>query len=398
MLANRRTQPSSTCARRVLRLLVLCAWWVLPAPANAQEPQPQPAKPAWQFGAFLDVGYLLDFNHPENRVFRSRGTTWHVDRPQINMAAAYARKSASESSRWGLELTAQAGKDCKLFGFSATAPNIGGYQVLRQLGPTNVSYLAPIGKGLTVQGGIFSSLIGYDSLYAKDNFTYIRPWGADFTPYLMMGANASYPLADKLSGTLFVINGYWHLAHANNVPSFGGQLAFKATGLWTLKETLLAGPHQADTAAEFWRLLSDTIIERKTERLTIAFEYQISTERVAAAGNPRALWMAAQLPLRWQVYGPWSISLRPEFAWDRDGRWTLFRQTVKAVTTTLEYRLPFRRTETLLRAEYRYDDSRGPDGGFFRGRELSPGVVGLTPTQHLFTVGIIMTFDSSARR
>jgi len=45
----------------------------------------------------------------------------------------------------------------------------------------------------------------------------------------MMGVNASYPLTSKLTGTVFVVNGYWHLADANNVPSSGGQIAYKVT-------------------------------------------------------------------------------------------------------------------------------------------------------------------------
>jgi hypothetical protein len=71
----------------------------------------------------------------------------------------------------------------------------------------------------------------------------------------------------------------------------------------------------------------------------------------------------------------------------------LARQTVKAVTTTVEYRIPYRQTNTIVRVEHRYDDSRGPDGGFFRGAELRPDVVGLTPTQHLLIFGLIFTFD-----
>ncbi len=164
------------------------------------------------------------------------GTTFHVNEWDVNMAALYLKKAASERSRWGTELTLQAGEDSKVFGFSATAPNLPGSNWLRHLGPTNISYLAPVGKGLTLQGGIFSSFIGYDSLYSKDNFTYTRPWGADFTPYLMLGVNAQYPFTDKLSGTLFVVNGYWHLADANSVPSSGGQLAYKPTDHLTLKQ------------------------------------------------------------------------------------------------------------------------------------------------------------------
>lgn len=363
-------------------------------PGTSPQQVAHPPDPVWFYGGFLDSAYLLDFNHPANDLFRSRGTAYKVDYPLINMTAAYVRKTPSESSRWGMELTTQAGQDTRIFGFSATAPNLPGFEGLRHLGPTDVSYLAPVGKGLTIQGGIFSSLIGYDSLYAKDNFNYTRPWGADFTPYLMLGVNASYPFTSKVIGTLFVVNGYWHLADANHVPSSGGQVAYKATNHTTLKETVLVGPDQSDTHLEFWRFLWDSILEWKTDRVTTAFEYHVGSEKVAAPGNPRALWMFAQLPAHWAFSKHWSATVRPEVYWDRDGRLTGFRQTVKANTTTLEYRVPYRDFAAIFRLEHRIDDSRGPQGGFFRGGEIAPGVVGLTPTQNLLILGVILTFDS----
>src|SRR5947208_17065695 len=114
-------------------------------------------------------------------------------------------------------------------------------------------------EGHTMQAGFFSSLIVLESQYAKDYFNYTRPWGADLTPYLMMGVNASYPFTQKLTGAVFVVNGYFHLADANSVPSSGGQLAYKLTGRTTLKETALYGPAQSDTSLEFWRFLYDSI-------------------------------------------------------------------------------------------------------------------------------------------
>ena len=363
------------------------------APAAATAPEQAAAPTPWQYGFFVDLGYLVDLNHPANHLFRSRGTTFNVDEIDVNMAAVYIKKDVSERSRWGMQLTLQAGEDSKVFGFSSVEPNLSGANFLRQLGPANVSYLAPVGKGLTVQAGIFNSYIGYDSLYAKDNFNYTRPWGADFTPYLMMGVNASYPVTPKLTLAGFVINDYFHLADPNSVPSFGGQIAYKATGQWTVKETLLVGPHQADTSLEFWRFLSDSIAEWKRDPYTVAFEYQAATEQVATTGKPQATWMAAQLPAHWQLDKHWALSVRPEVAWDSDGRWTGFPQTVKAVTGTVEYRIPYRQTNTILRMEYRFDDSRGPGGGFFRGTETAPGVVGLTPSQHLFAFGVIFTYD-----
>jgi hypothetical protein len=364
------------------------------AATSPSDSESSPTQSTWQYGGFIDAGYLYDPNHPANHLFRSRGTTFNVNEAHLNMAAIYLKKQASEGSRWGTELTLQAGKDSEVFGYSATAPNLDGSKWLRHLGPTNISYLAPIGKGLTVQGGIFSSFIGYDSLYAKDNFNYTRPWGADFTPYFMMGVNAQYPLTPKLAGSVFLINGYWHLANANDVPSSGGQLAYKPTEHVSVKQTVLYGPHQAKTSLQFWRFLSDSIIEWKRDPATVAFEYQVSQEKVATAGNPRALWMSAQMPLHWTFDKHWSATVRPEVAWDRNGRWTGFSQTVKAVTSTLEYRIPYRQVNAVLRLEHRWDDSRGPDGGFFDDGEVRTAVPGLTPVQHLFGVGVIMTFDA----
>lgn len=364
--------------------IVLLIFQVLPAVAAAQ-----PADPQWQLGGFADIGYLFDVNDSSKKPFRSRGTAWHLNELDLNMMGAYVRKKLSTRSRFGAELLVQTGKDDEVFGFSATAPNVDGAQWLRHLGLANVSYLAPVGQGVTVQGGIFASLIGYDSLYAKDNFNYTRPWGADFTPFLMMGVNVSYPITDKLTGTFYVVNGYWHLANANRVPSSGAQLAYKATPRLTVKETVLWGPHQSNTALQFWRLLSDTIIERRTERLTVALESQFATEAVDASARTRAWWVAAQLPIRWTMRSVWSVAIRPELAWDSTGRWTLAEQSVKAITSTIEYRLPHR-SNARVKLEHRFDESRGAGGGFFHDGKAGRS---LRPTQQLLIFGLILAFE-----
>lgn len=385
---------------RVMTSLTAAVLLFVPRPGSgqtAEQPVAAPAPdsvtaPTWQYGGFVDLGYLRDFNNPPNKLFRGRGTAWHVNDWHLNMSGAYAKRKASEQGRWGTEILVHAGKDDEVFGFSATAPNMSGSVWLRHLGPANVSYLAPVGNGLTLQGGIFASLIGYDSLYAKDNFNYTRPWGADFTPYLMLGVNASYPFSDKLTGTFYVVNGYWHLAHANNVPSSGVQIAYTVSDRVTVKETTLWGPHQADTSLTLWRFLSDTIVERRTDRVVAAAEYHFSTERADAPGRPRMWWMAAQLPLRWNVRGPISIAVRPEIAWDSSGRWTLAEQTIKALTSTFEYRVSYKGSNAILRLEHRLDNSRGPGGGFFADHPVADSL-GLTPSQQLLIAAVIVTFD-----
>jgi len=346
----------------------------------------------WHAGGFLDIAVVDDFDNPSNHLFRNRGTTPRVDEFDVDMAGVTAGKQASNASRWGADLTIHGGRDSGTFGFSATAPNIAGADWLRHFGPTSLSYLAPAGNGLAIQAGIFSSLIGYDSLYAKDNYSYSRAWGADYTPYLMLGVNASYPFTNNLTCTFAVVNGYWHLAHANDVPSVVGQIAVKGDDGVTFKQTVLYGPHQSNTSLEFWRLLSDSIVERKGDRFVAAFEYQLGAERVDGPGHSLALWTSAQAPLHWSLRQPWSVTFRPEVAWDRDGRWIGAPQIVTALTSTLEYRVPSRRTETIVRLEHRIDNAHGSGGGFFTDDDGR-----LTPTQILVSIAAIFTFDTSAR-
>jgi len=95
-----------------VKRIVLILASLLPVAAGADD-----SHMTWQYGGFTDVGYLYDFNKPSNHLFRSRGTTFHVNEFDLNMAAVYLKKPASESSRWGTELTAQTGKDSEVFGY-----------------------------------------------------------------------------------------------------------------------------------------------------------------------------------------------------------------------------------------------------------------------------------------
>lgn len=395
----------------LLRLCGLILGCVLAVPAFAQgqrsgladepvAPQSTPLVPAptagdWHYGAYLDLAYIHNFNEPENHLWRSRSTAARHNEFAPNMALAYARKDATHASRWGMELGVQGGYDSKDFAFQPGEKKVAVADTWRHVHRANVSYLAPLGHGLTVTAGLFNSLIGYESLYAKDNASYTRSWIADNSPYMMFGLNAKYPVNDRLSVAAFIINGYFHLSHPNDHPSYGAQWSYRMTPRLTVTQTIYWGPDQTKTAIEYWRLFGNHILEWKGDRLTLAASYDIGTEAVAdRSGSPRAFAMGGVLLARWQFSDPWAVAVRPEFYWDRNGRWTGHEQFVKAVTSTVEYRMPYRWTSMIVRLEHRYDESTGAGGGFFRGGDISPGVIGLTPTQHLLLLSILWSFDS----
>ncbi len=349
----------------------------------------------WHYGAYVDVGYIGNFNFPDNHLWRSRTTAFHHNEFAPNMGLAYVRKDASRSSRWGMELGFQGGRDSEEFAFLPGERRVDGADVLRHVHRANVSYLAPVGKGLTFTAGLFNSLMGYESLYARDNANYTRSWIADNTPYMMFGVNAQYPVSDDLTVGAFIVNSYYHLAHPNDLPSYGGRWAWKATPRLTLIQTLFGGPNQTDTSLEFWRVYGNHVLEWKGDEVMVAASFDIGTESIAGQlGGPRTFVMGGNMVVKWHITGPWSLAVRPEFYWDRNGRWTGAEQFVKAITSTVEYRLPYKWMNTVARVEHRYDESTGIGGGFFRNGELRPGEIGLTPGQHLLLLGVLLGFDS----
>lgn len=365
------------------------------APLSGATHPTEVAPADWHYGAYLDVGSIVNFNFPDNDLWRSRATASRHNQPAPNMILAYVRKDATEASCWGMELGMQGGYDSVDFAFLQGEKKVDGADVLRHLHRANASYLAPLGNGLKVTVGLFDSLMGYESLYAKDNANYTRSWIADYTPYMMFGANAAYPVNDRLTVTAFVINRYFHLAYTVAQPSYGGKWSYALTPRLTARQTLYWGPDQPDASLEFWRLYGNHILEWKGDEVTIAASYDIGTENIAnRPGSPRAFVMGGNVVVKWHIVGPWSVAVRPEWYWDRNGRWTGAEQFVKAVTSTVEYKLPYRWSKAVARLEHRYDESAGVGGGFFRNGDSSFGVPKLAAGQHLLLVGLLLTFDS----
>lgn len=353
----------------------------------------------WQYGAYLDVSYPLNFNFPENHLWRNRSTVPRHNELSPNMAMAYVRKAATPGAEWGMELAVQGGYDSREFAFLPGEPKLSGADTLRHVGLANVSYWVPKGDGLTLTAGLFSSFLGSESLYAKDNVHYTRAWTSDYSPYQMFGINAVYRMNKNVTLSGFIVNGYAHLSRPNDHPSYGFQLTFTPLPCVTISHTLYAGPDQQRTDLDFWRYYLSNVMKWEDRKFFVTLTYDVGTENIAdRPGAPRAFVMGGNASIGWKFASSAYAAIRPEFYWDRNGRWTGSEQFVKAMTTTLDYapfsdRGPRVFSKTHVRLEYRWDDSTGVNGGFFRRGDISPGVPGLTGSQHLIVLGLLWTFD-----
>jgi hypothetical protein len=335
-----------------------------------EKPGSSPARRQWHYGAYFDLSYPVDFNFPDNRRWRSKVTTQRVNELTPNMVLGYVRKDADEASRWGMEFAVQGGYDV-----TGQVPNAslrhgqtyGDADALSHFARANVSYLAPIGTGLKLTAGLFNSFIGYESFYAKDNFNYTRSYHSDYSPYFMFGVSAQYQINEAVKSAFYVINRYNYLSYPNNLPSYGTQIRWVASPSITLRQNFYYGPDQSNTDLRYWRFFSDSSIQWKQDSVTIALVYDIGTERaIPEVGGQRVFWTGGALYTHWQFTRTWALAIRPEVYYDPDGAMTGARQFLKAITTTLEYKLPIAATITRLRMEYRYDDSPGHKVGSLR--------------------------------
>ena len=373
--------------------MVLCTG-TSDAESTSGRTEPNP----WQYGALLDVSYGLNFNFPENHQFRSKQTTPRTNEFAPNMALGYVHKEPHRARDWGVEFAAQAGYDT-----DALVPReqdgrdraIPGADVLRHIARANVSYLAPIGSGLLLTAGLMKGYINFESFYAKHNFNYSRSYVTDYSPNFVFGLGSRYAINQNVDVGFHIMNGFQYLAHANDLPSYGAELDWRVTRRLVLAQNLYYGPDQADTSFRYWRFFSDTQLQWRGDEVSIVLSYDIGAERAADMPHQeRTFWTGAALFTRWDINGPWSIAVRPEWFWDRNGRMTDFEQLLWAVTTTLEYQRHMGPQLWLTRLEYRYDHSTGQEGGFFKGEDIAPGVPRLVSSQHLLLLSLIWAFDS----
>jgi len=353
----------------------------------------------WQYGGFADVSYAHNSRHPENHRWRSKETSPRTNELAPNMGLLYLRKDPAVQSRWGVELAFQAGYDTNELvpepRADGTRP-LSGADTLRHIARANVTYLAPIGHGLTFSAGLMKGSKTYEEFYAKYNANYTRSYITDYNPNFVLGVGASYPVTKSLELGLYVINEYRHLAHANDSPSYLSKMEWRVSDHLTVYENLYLGPDQRAASVEYWRTFSDSTVEWRKPDWRVAVSYNVGTERMAdVSGAPRAVWMGAALFTQRHVAGPWSVAVRPEFYWDPQGRMTEHEQLLWANTTTIEFKKHVGQQLVIVRLEHRYDRSTGSQGGFFRDGFSSPGVQRLAADQHLAILGLILAFDSA---
>jgi hypothetical protein len=351
----------------------------------------------------IDGYYGYNFNRPVGRVNLLRAYDVTSNSFSLNQAAVIIERAPSVEAgrRFGLRLDLQYGQATETV--QGNPNNELRPQAYRPVWQAYGTYIAPVGKGLTVDFGKFASSLGYETNYTKDNFNYSRSYYFSFLPFYHFGFRAKYPVSDKVTILYHLMNGAQQSEDFNRFKSQQVALILSPTKRVSWQINYYAGREQRDVVAilnpTFPTLptqpgLPTQVIQpapkgrtqivdtyatwNVTDKLTLAGEADYVVNRVEEFSPPSRV-TGGVVYARYQFTPKLALGGRGEYLSDRGGLFSGVTQALKETTLTADFRLA---AGFLLRGEWRRDFSNQP---FFL--TDTPGI--LKKEQNTATVGLI---------
>jgi len=333
----------------------------------------------------VDGYYAYNFNHPVGRVNLLRAYDVLSNEFSLNQASVIFDHppDLNEGRRWGGRLDLQFGQATDtLQGNPLNEPRP---QIYRNIFQAYGTYVAPIGKGLNIDFGKWSSSLGIEGNYTKDQINYSRALWFDFLPFYHMGVRASYPLTDQFTLNYWVVNGTNQVEATNGFKDelFGFTAKPHKNITWTMNyylgqehpDRLVVPPtspipvqpglsFQAIRPAPNGRthIFDSYVSWQATPKLTFSLEGDYFIERLWKNQAPGESAAPSHVDggaayLRYQFSPRVAVGARSEYLSDRGGLFSGLTQALKEDTLTFDYTLA---DGFLMRYEWRRDFSNQP--------------------------------------
>jgi len=332
---------------------------LLALPATAQDPvpspSPTPAPRQLQLRGFVDGYFAYNSNKPADHAnfFPGVGTSAKRDHEfGVNLAQVdlvLPPEPVGFKLSLGFGNATEVVHAAELRGV-ATHPD-----VWRNVVQASAQWQTGVGRGLSLEAGVFPSHIGIETFQTKDNWNYTRSWLGELSPYYQTGLKLAYPLSSRWSAQFHVLNGWQVIGDTNRGKTIGGQLAYGSDRL-SISFNGIAGPELSNNDDDM-RVLGDVVATLKpTPSLSLGVSVDLAREGrpAGASADWRGIGLYARIaPLESRT----AFALRGEYYDDQDGAISGLAQTLKEVTATLEHR-PV--SHLILKLEGRYDRSSAP--------------------------------------
>ena len=162
---------------------------------------------------FVSTSYTQNFNNPSTGINNMRSFDGDSNSFRPNNAQLVLEKEASANGnledRAGFRIKLNFGEDAKFTGGTSGAGLPGDPGEDFDFQEAYVQFIAPIGNGLTIQGGRMNTLIGYEVIesYVNPNFSRSFMFGMG-EPFTVTGVRGSYDFNDYVSFAMSAINSF----------------------------------------------------------------------------------------------------------------------------------------------------------------------------------------------
>ena len=333
----------------------------------------------------LDTYYGYNFNNPIGRVNLLRAYDVLSNEFSLNQASLIVEHAPDVSAgrRWGGRLDLQFGQATDtLQGNPSNEPRP---QIYRNIFQAYGTYIAPLGKGLTIDFGKWGSSLGIEGNYTKDQMNYSRSFWFGFLPFYHMGVRTSLPVNDRFSLNYWVVNGTNQVEATNGFKDelFGFTAKPSKSINWTVNYYLgqehpdrapasSCGPIPVQPGLCFvgispapngrTHIFDSYVTWQATPKLTFALEGDYVIQRLwknAAPGESSAPAHAdgGAAYAQYQLTPKIALATRAEYMSDRQGLFSGVPQALKENTVTFDYKLA---NGFLMRYEWRRDFSNQP--------------------------------------
>jgi hypothetical protein len=333
----------------------------------------------------LDGYYAFNFNHPVGRVNLLRTYDVLSNNFSLNQASVIFEHAPDVSAgrRFGARVDLQFGQATDtLQGNPANEPRP---QIYRNIFQAYGTYIVPVGNGLTVDFGKWSSSLGIENNYTKDQMNYSRSYYFAFLPFYHMGVRANYPVNDHLSFAYWLVNGTNQAEATNGFKDelFGFTAKPTKSVTWVVNYYLgqehpdrvgipPSSPIPVQPGLSFGAIrpapdgrlhIFDSYVSwQATPRLSLALEGDYIIQRLWRNERPGQSSVPSHVDggaayARYQFSSRFAVAARAEYLSDRGGLFSGISQALKETTATFDYKLS---DGFLMRYEWRRDFSNQP--------------------------------------
>ncbi|MBN1446594.1 MAG: porin [Bacteroidetes bacterium] len=253
-----------------------------------------------------------------------------------------------------------------------------------------VSYIIPVGSGLTVDAGKFLTHMGYELIEGYDgwNDNVSRSFLFGYAiPFAHTGIRTRYGFSESVSAMVMLANGWDNAVENNTNKTVGAQLAVTPVADLFLAVNGIHGAEGEDDNSNNTSVFDLVGIYTVSELLTVGVNADFGSARTAAEDGADASWSGVAGYIRLNLSDAFSISLRGEQFDDADGLRTGTQQKLTELTVTPEYRPTDR---LVLRADFRMDSS--DKDVFEKGASLSDPTLKSVDSQTTIGLNMLITF------